>query len=127
MSSGSDIVRSSIFRFTAVVVAVVVIGVVVAVLSSRSSSDANDGLGPITLTSQEKHGRGLFLQTCGSCHTLDDAGSAGVQGPSLEMLRPPAPATRAAIRNGPGPMPANLLQGKDADAVARYVAAVTAH
>jgi mono/diheme cytochrome c family protein len=109
------------------VVTVVTVAVVVIVLSRDTGARARDGLGPITLTQQEQHGRALFAERCGSCHTLKGANAVGGIGPSLDMLRPPAPATLSAIRRGPGPMPAGLLNGSDAEAVARFVVAVTAH
>jgi hypothetical protein len=43
------------------------------------------------------------------------------------MLRPPALGTLAAIRRGPDGMPARVVTGADARAVADFVAAVTAH
>jgi mono/diheme cytochrome c family protein len=108
------------------VIAVIVAIVVIAARSS-SGDQASDGLGPITLTKQEQHGRELFAGHCANCHTLQAANAVAKVGPSLDMLRPPAPATLAAIRRGPGPMPADAVTGADADAVANFVAAVTAH
>jgi metal-dependent amidase/aminoacylase/carboxypeptidase family protein len=58
---------------------------------------------------------------------LRAANAVGQVGPTLDMLRPPAPATLAAIRRGPGGMPADAVTGADAQAVAAFVAAVTAH
>jgi mono/diheme cytochrome c family protein len=112
-----------------VVAAVALLGaaVVVVVAPEDSAGKAPDGRGPITLTSQEQRGRQLFADHCANCHTLQAANAVGETGPSLDMLRPAAPATLPAIRNGAGPMPANLVTGRDADAVAQFVAAVTAH
>lgn len=69
-------------------------------------------------------GRQLFQTTCRSCHSLADARAAGVFGPDLDLLQPEATTVRRAIEDGPGPMPAELLSGDDADLVARYVAQV---
>ena len=66
--------------------------------------------------------RELFAQTCGSCHTLEDAGSAGQVGPELTGGGYEADAVAAIIADGQGAMPAGLLSGDDADAVAEYVA-----
>jgi mono/diheme cytochrome c family protein len=88
---------------------------------------ATNGLGTFALTSAQQHGEILFKSTCSSCHTLSAAGATGKVGPNLDMLRPPAPAVTATIASGLGAMPAHLLEGSDAQAVADYVAAVTAH
>ena len=79
---------------------------------------------------------------CGSCHTLADAGSKGVIGPNLDDAFRQARedglgegTIRAVVRDqisypiespntgSPG-MPADLVEGEDADAVAAYVASV---
>jgi uncharacterized cupredoxin-like copper-binding protein len=79
-------------------------------------------------------GKELFTQRCGACHILENAGTKGVQGPNLDL------AFAAAVKDGLGrstiegvvrkqiqlpmgpQMPANLVTGADADAVAAYVA-----
>jgi plastocyanin len=79
-------------------------------------------------------GKELFTQRCGACHILENAGTRGVQGPNLDL------AFKQSIADGLGrgtvegvvrkqialptgrQMPANLVEGKDADAVAAYVA-----
>jgi mono/diheme cytochrome c family protein len=86
------------------------------------------------LSAAQLHGRDLFVQHCGSCHTLDAAGTTGQLGPNLGDI----PLTEAdvlkAIRIGGGPesrggggrtgnMPRNLVTGKDARDVAAFVAA----
>jgi mono/diheme cytochrome c family protein len=63
-----------------------------------------------------------FAQTCGGCHVLGAADTRGQVGPSLDELRPDRATVLAAIQNGPGVMPANLLEGPEADEVADYVA-----
>lgn len=68
--------------------------------------------------------RQLFQTTCRACHSLADARAAGVFGPDLDLLQPEATTVRRAIQDGPGPMPPGLLDGSDADLVARYVAQV---
>jgi len=95
--------------------------------ASSGGPEAADGLGPITLSAEQQQGEALFKSTCGSCHTLGAAGTKGTVGPNLDMLRPPAAAVSETIETGLGAMPAELLKGKEADAVAEYVAAVTAH
>jgi mono/diheme cytochrome c family protein len=78
------------------------------------------------LSAAEQHGRDLFIQTCGACHTLDAAGTFGQIGPNLGDIPLTESDVRTAIRiggRGSGNMPANLLQGKDARDVAAFVAA----
>lgn len=72
--------------------------------------------------------RALFVHSCGTCHTLRAAGAGAGIGPNLDKVRPRLTAHRVRdqIRTGTldSAMPANLLVGRDADRVARYVARV---
>ena len=73
-------------------------------------------------------GKQLFAAKCGSCHTLQDAGTSGTVGPNLDDLKPDAAIVLAALKNGgtgSGTMPPGLYQGKQAQDVADYIAAVT--
>ena len=67
-------------------------------------------------------GRDLFINTCGSCHTLEDAGTGGQVGPELTGGGYDAETVASIITNGQGAMPAGLLSGDDQTAVADYVA-----
>ena len=70
-------------------------------------------------------GKTAFVATCGGCHALEDAGTAGNVGPDLDSGAPrSAEAVAAQIENGGGAMPAKLLTGQDAANVAAYVASV---
>ena len=89
-------------------------------------------------------GKELFLGEgqCAGCHTLADAGSRATTGPNLDdafrYVRDEGydeSTIRALVRNqiaypvedpvtGQPGMPANLVEGEDADAVAAYVASV---
>lgn len=79
-------------------------------------------------------GKQLFAQKCGSCHVLEAAGTRGVAGPNLDAAFKQSLADgferstiesvvrkQIALPMGKA-MPANLVEGKDADAVAAYVA-----
>jgi mono/diheme cytochrome c family protein len=87
-------------------------------------------------------GKLLFKQNCGSCHTLKEAGTQGsignpAGGPNLDNAFA-APknegfeesAIRETVRDqiefAVPPMPRDLVEGSDADAVAVYVAKVAA-
>jgi cytochrome c oxidase subunit 1 len=76
------------------------------------------------LSPEAQAGEELFVTNCGSCHTFSAAGTSGTTGPDLDSL--PLTETRviAAIENGgigSGQMPANLITGADATAVAKYL------
>jgi hypothetical protein len=74
-----------------------------------------------------EQGKLIFTQSCGTCHTLADAGTNGQIGPVLDDLKPNQQRVAAAIENGgtgSGGMPANIVTGADAEAVSKYVASV---
>jgi mono/diheme cytochrome c family protein len=78
------------------------------------------------LSAAEVHGRELFIERCGSCHTLDAAGTVGQIGPNLGDISVTEADVRRAIMiggRGSGNMPQNLVTGKDARDVAAFVAA----
>jgi len=102
------------------------------------------GSGGLTSGGDAAAGKELFTGKgqCGSCHTLADAGTKGVIGPNLDNAFHQAredglgeATIRAVVRDqisypieapntgAPG-MPADLVTGDDADAVAAYVASV---
>jgi len=94
--------------------------------------EASDGDAPA--------GKKLFVQSCGQCHSMKDAGTKGTLGPNLDDAFGPArrqgfdestfrdvvrgqiayPETETATEQ-PG-MPANILVGQQARDVADYVA-----
>jgi len=88
------------------------------------------------------HGKELFKQGCGSCHTLADAGTTGTIGPNLDyaflqsrkdglgedtilqvVRGQMAYAVTKPSTGSPG-MPRDIFTGQDADDVATYVASV---
>ena len=88
------------------------------------------------------HGKELFVKSCGSCHTLADAGTSGKIGPNLDyaflqsrhdglgestfvqVVRGQIAYPVVKPSTGAPGMPANILEGQDADDVASYVGAV---
>lgn len=76
----------------------------------------------------DESARELFVHSCGTCHTLRAAHAGAGIGPNLDTVRPRLTARRVRdqIRTGTldSAMPANLLLGRDANRVARYVARV---
>jgi mono/diheme cytochrome c family protein len=118
-------------RTAAIVFAVfyVLLGIAVpAVVLAADHSDRNVPDSSITLTAAQEHGRQLFGERCNNCHTLAAADTAGKVGPNLDQLKPPYGLVLNAIqtgrRRGNGTMPADIVSGKDAQDVARFVAAV---
>lgn len=91
----------------------------------QAGSGSNEGGGGDAAASAE--GKQIFTQSCGTCHTLADAGTQGNVGPVLDQIKPDEARTLNAIENGgagSGAMPANIVTGKEADAVAAYVGSV---
>jgi mono/diheme cytochrome c family protein len=101
---------------------------------------AGCGTGGLPENADESRGKDLFISAegrCGSCHTLADAGARGTVGPNLdEAFAGPRDqgfeeSTIAAIvldqirfPTQGSEMPADLVTGDDAEAVAAYVASV---
>ena len=121
---------STLFRVGIPIVYVVLgIGVPAAVIATRSEAEGGKGrLRSADLSPKLQRGKDLFRQNCASCHTLDAVNARGVTGPDLDTLgQLDKKRVLNAIRNGgtgQGRMPAGLLEGADADAVATYVAKV---
>jgi mono/diheme cytochrome c family protein len=75
-------------------------------------------------------GAHLFAERCAGCHTLAAAGTRGsvgerISGPNLNYRKETQTTVLYAIRNGGfsgAIMPQNIVVGKDADAVAAFVA-----
>jgi mono/diheme cytochrome c family protein len=114
------------FLLALLILAIVIPAAVVATVDNRDSiPSANVS----NLTPLEKRGRDLFggAGQCKNCHTLAASGTVATVGPNLDQLRPPYNLVLDAIHNGRsrgnGAMASNLVQGKDAQAVAAYVAA----
>jgi cytochrome c6 len=94
---------------------------------SEASAEAGGGGGGGGNASALAEGKQIFTQNCGTCHTLADAGTNGNIGPVLDQLKPDKKRVLNAIKNGgagSGAMPANIVSGKEADAVATYVSTV---
>jgi mono/diheme cytochrome c family protein len=77
------------------------------------------------LDAESEKGRELFVDNCGTCHTLDAAGTQGAIGPNLDEAQVDEAEVLQVIEQGgrgSGNMPANLVTGADAQAVAKFVA-----
>lgn len=118
------------FRLSIVLLYIAIgIAVPALVIAGREESVGTDGaLATAELDPELEQGKNLFLETCASCHDLDAANARGVTGPDLDDL---APLDEERVLNaieiggtGDARMPADLLEGEDAEAVAAYVARV---
>jgi cytochrome c5 len=118
-------------RFAGMFFAAVFVGlglVVPAVLLAGNHDEADKHYKGVKLTSLDGHGREVFRLQCATCHTLAAAKAVGKVGPNLDDLKPPKALLLDAIQNGRirgnGTMPARLVTGRDADAVASFVSKV---
>jgi mono/diheme cytochrome c family protein len=109
------------------------------VLAFNGDHKASVAVGGVRLNGGEQKGRELFARSCGVCHTLAATKSVGQIGPNLDQRVGAAISTvagrKALVLNaieegrarGLGQMPALLYQGKEAEDVANFVAAVAGH
>jgi cbb3-type cytochrome c oxidase subunit III len=117
--------------------------VVLALAASALLAACSDTVGYTEASSGDRiHGKELFKQGCGSCHTLADAGTTGTIGPNLDyaflqsrkdglgedtilqvVRGQMAYAVTTPSTGAPG-MPRDIFTGQDADDVATYVASV---
>lgn len=111
------------------------------ILGNRNNSNAQ--VGGIKLTAQMQSGRELFGEHCGVCHTLAADNAVGKVGPNLDELKPPKSLILHTIANGClqqpvgkdysteclayGTMPADIVEGQQAQDIAAFVAKVAGH
>jgi mono/diheme cytochrome c family protein len=92
------------------------------------NSDAEATAGAVALNKEEQHGRQVFNENCVQCHVLNASNGVQLVGPNLDELRPPKELVLDAVlkgrARGQGQMPAQVVTGPDAEAVAAYVAKV---
>jgi mono/diheme cytochrome c family protein len=109
------------------------------VLAFNGAHKASVAVGGLHLNGEQQKGRELFARSCAVCHTLAATKSVGRIGPNLDVRvggQIPSEAGRKALvlnaiaegrARGLGQMPALLYQGKEAEEVAAFVAAVAGH
>ena len=117
--------------------------VVLALAASALLAACGDTVGYTKASSGDRiHGKELFKQGCGSCHTLADAGTTGAIGPNLDyaflqsrkdglgeetilqVVRDQMAYAVTTPSTGTPGMPRDIFTGQDADDVATYVASV---
>ena len=109
------------------------------VLAFNAEHKASVAVGGLHLNAEQQKGRELFAHACIVCHTLAAVKSVGRIGPDLDVRVgddiSTAAGRKALVLNaiaegrarGLGQMPALLYQGKEAEEVASFVAAVAGH
>jgi len=109
------------------------------VLASNGEHKAGVAVGGLHLSASEQRGRDLFARSCAVCHTLAAVKAVGRIGPNLDVRVGADIATASGRRalalnaifegraRGLGQMPAQLYQGREAEEVAEFVAAVAGH
>ena len=123
--------------FALVVVGFAIVLPIVFLLGNHNRASAQ--VGGIKLTASEKRGREIFGERCALCHTLAAANAVGKVGPNLDVIQPTQQLVLHTIENGclqnppagsqeaclgEGTMPADVVQGVDAQDVAQFVAKV---
>lgn len=105
-------------------------GLTVMAISAVLAAAGLASAGGSRASSRTPNGRELFIANCASCHTLRAAHATGTDGPNLDRLFRHTKRSKIkrlvarAIRNGANGMPAGILAGADANAVAVYLASV---
>lgn len=109
------------------------------VLAFNGEHKASVAVGGLHLDANEIKGRELFAKSCAVCHTLAAVKAVGRVGPNLDVRVGQDISTSAGRKalvlsaisegraRGLGQMPALLYQGKEAEQVAEFVAAVAGH
>jgi cbb3-type cytochrome c oxidase subunit III len=111
-------------------------------LAALGLSACSDTVGYTQPAGDKIRGKELFVKNCGSCHTLRDAATTGKIGPDLDyafvesridglgqstilqVVRAQIAYPVTTPSTGAPGMPANIVEGQDADDVATYVASV---
>ena len=129
-------------RWTTLAVVVLVafgLAIPALVLAANGDHKAGVAVGGVHLTKREQKGRELFAHACVYCHALNAVKSYSRTGPNLDVRVGDDISTAAGRKalvlsaisegraRGLGQMPAGLYQGREAQEVAEFVAAVAGH
>lgn len=112
----------------AAVIAVFGVALPAVVMAVNADERSKNAPGGVELDASEEHGREIFAELCSTCHTLAASNAVGKVGPDLDDARFPKELILNALEvgraNGRGQMPAELVDGEDAEDVANYIVAV---
>lgn len=118
--------------FAAVAVALVLVVLVSVELAGEEGGSEEGEGGESVATETNGGGEGdaaageaVFTASCGSCHTLEEAGTTGTVGPNLDESTLPLDAVVTQVENGGGGMPpfGGQLSEDDIRNVAAFVVA----
>lgn len=86
--------------------------------SAATTTEQSSGGGAVA-----NEGQTVFVQNCGTCHTLSAAGTDGNIGPNLDTANVDYEEVKTQVINGGGGMPAwkGVLSDAQIDAVSTYV------
>jgi mono/diheme cytochrome c family protein len=110
---------------TQIALGILTIAMIVAVLLLAFGGDDSDPApaGATADPNADQAAVASFQEACGECHTLSSAGTDGDVGPVLDDYAYDRERVLTTIANGvEGQMPAGLLNGAEAEAVADLVA-----
>lgn len=136
--TGSRLLNSTlVFIYIGVGIAVPLIFII------GNHDNSNAQVGGVKLTAAMQVGRELFSEHCGMCHTLAADNAIGKIGPNLDTLRPSEATILNTIANGClqkpvsssaansclgyGTMPADIVQGRQAQDIAQFVSRIAGH
>jgi cytochrome c553 len=137
--------RSGSRSLNSVLVLVFIGGAIVlpAVMIIGNRDNSNAQVGGIRMNASEQAGRELFAEHCAVCHTLGADNAVGKTGPDLDQLRPSEALVLKVIANGCvqqptaasansaclgyGTMPADIVEGRQAQDIAAFVARIAGH
>ncbi len=103
--------------------AALIVVVIVFVASGDDDEGAPTGDAAVASAQADPEAVSLFSENCSTCHTLTVAGTGGDVGPNLDDEAYDTERVRNAIANGAGngQMPPGLLEGAEAEAVAKLI------
>jgi mono/diheme cytochrome c family protein len=108
----------------ALVVVMLLVGPEVVAEDKAEPTGKAAGAAPYASGGGSADGKTIFVDRCGSCHTLGRAGTTGGVGPSLDDLSLEKAEVERIVREGRGGMPAfdGQLSPAEISAVAAFVA-----
>ncbi len=108
----------------AILIVMLLFGPALVAHDNASGSAGASPYAPSSSGSGAANGRELFVNKCGSCHTLSAAGTTGQVGPNLDQVSLSEQQVATQVRQGGGSMPAFAGQLSEAQikAVAQFVA-----
>jgi cytochrome c553 len=121
--------RIGVFTAVAVTLVVIMLATVEIVGEAHEAEGAEEGGESVPAETDgggdAAAGEAIFVESCGSCHTLEEAGTSGTVGPILDDSTLDMNAVVEQVRNGGGAMPPfeGQLSEEEIQNVAAFVVA----